>query len=264
MSGREWGPSALVLHLLRDQSRKRRHFLTPGKLLHPLWAKAAGAPQPNQPLLSRRRTGSHGSRGLPLSCRAGALSRAPEAGSRTAGSRPEGDGRGPCCAVAWPSPRPLPACCSSGRRRLAWVRGGVSPDDEGDNDPPSRLQRPWRPAESAGRRRAGDRHSAALRCSCCSSRRPPRRVRAVGGHRVKGSREPGEVRTGGAGSGSRRAEGRGSQPPGVAAPGPRGLRGRPGATRVSVGGLGRPFVLAQHSGWSGTAGASWPSALSPL
>lgn len=166
--------------------------------------------------------------------------------------------------VAWPSPRPLPACCSSGRRRLAWVRGVASPDDEGDNDRPSRLQRPWRPAESAGRRRAGDRHSAALRCSCCSSRRPPPRVRAVGGHRVKGSRGPGEVRTGGAGSGSRSAEGRGSQPPGVDAPGPRGFRGRPGATRVSVGGLGRPFVLAQHSGWSGTAGAAWPRALSPL
>ena len=80
VSGREWGPSALVLHLLRDQSRKRRHFLTPGKLLHPLWAKAAGAPQPNRPLLSRRRTGSHGSCGLPLSCCAGALSRAPGGG----------------------------------------------------------------------------------------------------------------------------------------------------------------------------------------
>lgn len=62
------------------------------------------------------------------------------------------------------------------------------------------------------------------------------------------------MRTGGAGPRSRSAEGRGSQPPGVAAPGPRGLRGRPGATRMSVRGLDRPFVLAQRSGWSGTAG----------
>lgn len=102
MSGREWGPSALVLHRLRDQSRKQRHSLTPEELLHLLWAEASGESQPNKLSLSRRRTGSHGSRSLPLSRRAGALSRAQGGGIANSWEQAGGRWAGPLlrCGLA--------------------------------------------------------------------------------------------------------------------------------------------------------------------
>ncbi|TKC41372.1 hypothetical protein EI555_013711, partial [Monodon monoceros] len=94
----------------------------------------------------------------------------PRAGRRDRERR----GAGPCSPLARPPPRPPPARGPSGRRRLAGVRGAARPADE-DDDRLAGSQPPWRLAGSAGRLYAGDWPSAAPRCSCCFSRRPPRR-----------------------------------------------------------------------------------------
>nr|BAG61244.1 unnamed protein product [Homo sapiens] len=80
------------------------------------------------------------------------------------------------------------AAAVPGGDRLCWSRSCNAPLTD------RATGRPWRPEWPAGRRRTGGCASVAPRCSCCSSRWPPRRSRKPDRSEEKAMREREERR----------------------------------------------------------------------